>query len=687
MIHFFNVVAVENALQSVVLPLTITIQRFDTTRIVVISPQHAIQNNSDYDLILKTPTFYRIPAKKLSVLCLQEDSSIDSLRIRRDRSDWEFSGEFSFRIDKKLLVKSVNSKTHQILVFEIASLHADFYNVLTITSTIHTSPILISNYCPFPTVIGQIGCSVRHVIPAFSQLEWIREEPCGNQGIHIDMKGVRGVVSTDVRLGETEKVRIPTAVPVKEEYQLQADVYVRSRGKWKARTARLGDHALFLYTSPNLTKLVRRGHSPLSLALPLFGVRVLYHPSRSQQSPSLRNRVLSQAASLKSVLQSTFTMRSLQQQIAAMFPQADMAQMVQDLSVLGMLYKLPQGVSTPMSLQQEPLYAFRTHPIAPNCCVILELASTRIELFFASSGIAEEWAKKVRFEAETAPPVTDSNYLAFRTRHTEIRDVNGTSKLFSFSPLVLIQSSQKGLVPVLSIAPSDIPAVSTQAAFSLFQNIKMTIDVYISGIGLSLIDGTPEEMCYIWLDEWTANVLIQDEVQTVIVNLKNLQIDVSSYNATFPALLYTLPQTIDHRPSSYTLPPSPSSPPHSPSESRSSNISMQSQVDLAGLGASPIQSRSQILHNLSKQEKETAELVQNAEQLEKKSSSVCTACGFAFVGDKRPFLHICCKRHANQQNCFYLDRGLVSFEKIVLKVDEQFIRRLNAKFGRFFVSS
>ena len=245
----------------------------------------------------------------------------------------------------------------------------------------------------------------------------------------------------------------------------------------------------------------------------------------------------------------------------------------------------------------------------------------------------------------------------------------------------MIQSSLKGLTPVLSIFPADLPAACAPAVFSLFQDIKMTIDVYISGIGLSLIDETPEEMCYMWLDEWTANVSIQNEVQDVIVNMKNFQIDVSAYNATFPALLYTLPQPIDPRPASFTLPPSPSS----PAEPRGSKRSAQASVEFAGLGAAPKQSRSQILHNLSKQEKETAELVQTAEQQEKESSSVCTACGFAFSGDKRPFLHFCCKRHANQQKCFYMDRGLVAFEKIVLKVDEQFLRRLNAKFGCFFV--
>lgn len=411
-------------MQSVVLPLIISVQRFDATRVVVISPQHVVQNNSEFDLLLKTPTFYRIPARKLSVLCLQDESSIDSLRIKRDLPDWEFSGEFPFHTDRKLLVKSAQSKTRQILAFEIASLRTDFFSVLSITSTSHTFPVLLFNYCPFPTVISQIGCPTHHVLPAFSQLAWIREEPCGNPGVQIDVKGSRGIVTADLRLGEAAKMRVPTAIPAREEFQLEADVFVRSRGKWRVRRARLGDHALFLFTTPNLSKLVRRGHSSLSLALPLCGVRVLYRPARSQQSPSLRNRALSQAAALKSALQATFTLPQLQQQIAAAFPQADVAQLVQELKGVGLLYKLPQGVSTPMSLQQEPLYAFRTHPIAPNCCVVLELASSRIELFFASAAIAEEWAKKIRFEAETAQPCSSANYLGIRTRNTEIRDVN-----------------------------------------------------------------------------------------------------------------------------------------------------------------------------------------------------------------------------------------------------------------------
>ena len=195
---------------------------------------------------------------------------------------------------------------------------------------------------------------------------------------------------------------------------------------------------------------------------------------------------------------------------------------------------------------------------------------------------------------------------------------------------------------------------------------------------MSLIDDTPEEICYVWFDECSTTISVQDEIQTAVVNLKNIQIDVSSYSATFPTLLYTLPQSIEHRPSSLTVksssvesaPISPESPSHS---------------DFSAVARGSRHTRNQILHNLSKQDKETAELVQTAEQQEKEHSYMCIACGYTFQGDKRPFMHVCCKRHANQQSCYYIDRGLVSFEKMVLKVDEQFIRRLNAKFGHFLV--
>ena len=70
---------------------------------------------------------------------------------------------------------------------------------------------------------------------------------------------------------------------------------------------------------------------------------------------------------------------------------------------------------------------------------------------------------------------------------------------------------------------------------------------------MSLIDDTPEEICYVWFDECSTTISVQDEIQTAVVNRKNIQIDVSSYSATFPTLLYTLPQSIEHRPSSLTV--------------------------------------------------------------------------------------------------------------------------------------
>ena len=67
---------------------------------------------------------------------------------------------------------------------------------------------------------------------------------------------------------------MPALVTMKEDCQLEADVYFQVQKKWKVRTARLADHVLLLYKSAKLTKKLRGGHSSLSLALPLYNERV-----------------------------------------------------------------------------------------------------------------------------------------------------------------------------------------------------------------------------------------------------------------------------------------------------------------------------------------------------------------------------------------------------------------------------
>ena len=52
-------------------------------------------------------------------------------------------------------------------------------------------------------------------------------------------------------------------------------------------------------------------------------------------------------------------------------PSSKTGQALQDLLSIGILYKLPQDSTTPITLQQDPLYAFRTRPIAVDCSVTL----------------------------------------------------------------------------------------------------------------------------------------------------------------------------------------------------------------------------------------------------------------------------------------------------------------------------
>ena len=64
---------------------------------------------------------------------------------------------------------------------------------------------------------------------------------------------------------------------------------------------------------------------------------------------------------------------------------------------------------------------------------------------------------------------------------------------------------------------------------------------------------------------------------------------------------------------------------------------------------------------------------------------ICSSCGYVFKSDKRPFFHACGRRQCNQQKCMHINRGLVSMEKIVLKIDELFLVKLRRQFYLLFV--
>lgn len=231
--------------------------------------------------------------------------------------------------------------------------------------------------------------------------------------------------------------------------------------------------------------------------------------------------------------------------------------------------------------------------------------------------------------------------------------------------IVRIQSTECGPTSLLSVAPCDFPAVIKPSVLSLFQNAETEVGMFIQGVGVSVIDEQPEECCYLYIDAISLSGLLTSQIQDLRVNIANVQIDVSAYSAVFPAILYTLPQPLDtpaalrsHR-TSFTAAPPPAS-------------------DEGRLGR---RQRHAVLTQLTQQEAAAAAL---AETMEKPSLQVCPSCGCRFTGELRPFFHLCCQRHANQ-NCLYIDRGLVALERIVLKVDEQFVRRLLRKFGPLLV--
>ena len=485
------------------------------------------------------------------------------------------------------------------------------------------------------------------------------------QNLRIVFPGVKGSVECEIRGDESKHVSIPALVTVKEDCQLVTDVYFQNHGKWKARTARLGDNVLFLYKRAKLTKKLRGGHSSLSLALPLRNIIVKHSRSSVGSSVAARQNLYSQAVAIATSLQATFTLRQLEDAIEVLFPRVETSQLIQDFISIGILYKLPQNLSTPMILQQEPMYAFRSHPISQDCCVSLHFIGTKFDLYFSNADIADEWAKKLRFEAESAPAFPPHNWLGVNPRYSEIRDID-----------IFVQFYYQGPVPVVSISPYDFPTGVTYSS-SFRQANRTEINMDIPGIGVSFINSSPEECCYFFIDGIEFIATITSDNQDVNLNVQNIQLDVTAYDASFPCMLYTVRRDLDHSSSSIQTYPDDDT----PSTQQSPLVSPLTQRNTR---LSPSQ-RHQILSNLTKQEKETQQLVDSIEKKGKQVIGTCSSCGFVFKGDKRPFLHACGSRHCGQQNCMHINRGLVVFEKIVLKVDEIFILKLRRQFDLLMV--
>lgn len=523
---------------------------------------------------------------------------------------------------------------------------------------------MIQNYCPFEVTFQQKESLVQYSIPPYSQFDYYKDEPLKEDIYQVVIPGMKNI-ECEVHPDEDKRMSIPALVTLKEECQLVTDVYFQIRGKWKVRTARLGDHVLFLYKRAKFTKKLRGGHSSLSLALPLRNVFVKHRHSTVSSSVAVRQNLYAQAISLASFLPATFTLNQLIEGIEMTFPRCQSSQLIQDFISIGILYKLPQDVSTPMVLQQEPIYAFRSHPISRDCCVSLFLIGTKIELYFANAEIAGEWAVKLRFEAESAPRFPPENWLGVNPRYSEIRDID-----------FFIQFQKQGPVPVISIAPLDFPTGRPTSA-SFIQNNRTEISIEMEGVGLSLVNAIPEDCCYFFVDGIDFTASLSSENQDVNLNIQNIQFDINAYDASFPCILYTLRRELTA--GAPALPvegdsktaTTPQSPLASPIPKQNTRVSSNQ--------------RHQILSNLTKQEKETQQLVEAVEKKGKQVVGSCPSCGYVFKGKKRPFLHACGQRHCGQQNCMHINRGLVVLEKIVLKVDELFMVRLRHQFDLLFV--
>ena len=239
----------------------------------------------------------------------------------------------------------------------------------------------------------------------------------------------------------------------------------------------------------------------------------------------------------------------------------------------------------------------------------------------------------------------------------------------------MMRSSQQGPVPVISLIPADFPAVAELSSFS-FLHSSFSLHLHCFGVGFSLIDATPEENCYVYLDDVDASGVITEDSQEAMLNISCFQIDVSDFNAPFSTLVYVVCEEGED-----SLPSEPSS--VEVSVEPSPSFSAEAEDEMERSQRVSRKERKTILKQLKMEEAQTQQIVRSAELHEKNSVMSCASCGLQFRGGKRPFLHVCGKRHLQQKKTMFIDRGLASLQHIVLTVDEVFMERLTRVFGPF----
>ena len=406
----------------ITLPLSIRMTRIGAENGIVIEPQYVVFNQTSFPFIIKecnSSYLYKIPAGTRSILCLQHFSADSLFQLRRESSEWQYSGVFPIQSGVSSILKLQNTKTREILILHLTISPTPSFLLISFVASPDIIPLVFQNFCPFAVTLEQ--SDQQQVVPAYSKFNLIETSNVAVPKLRISTARGEEVYSLDK--AASKRLSLGVLVTNKEECLAETDVYINSRGKWHYRTARLMDHVLLLYRKAKLTKRVTGGHSSLSLALPLRNCVVKYESS-SVSFVTTKIALLRLALQCSPLLPSAFTLHQLQTVLLSFQASSKITQTIQDLLSIGILYKLPQGSTTPITLQQDPLFAFRKRPIAKDCSITLVVIGVHIQLFFTSSEIAQKWAKLIRFEIDTATSFSSQNWLGARRNHCELRDVD-----------------------------------------------------------------------------------------------------------------------------------------------------------------------------------------------------------------------------------------------------------------------
>jgi hypothetical protein len=82
----------------------------------------------------------------------------------------------------------------------------------------------------------------------------------------------------------------------------------------------------------------------------------------------------------------------------------------------------------------------------------------------------------------------------------------------------------------------------------LFHAFDTQLQLNMLEMGISLIDDTPSEVGYLFLEDVEGTVQLSPETQSISAQIGNIQVDACRYTALFPSMLYTLRPSSSHTP-------------------------------------------------------------------------------------------------------------------------------------------